>query len=98
MISVLEPNRLVRVTPRTITDIATLESQFAQIRKQGYAVDVEEFCEGLCCIGCPLLDGSGSVVGAISASMEATRFRACDEATLGRRIREAASNISAFLG
>jgi len=98
MISVLEPNRLAQVTPHTITDIAILESQFAQIRKQGYAVDVEEFSEGLCCIGCPLFDGSGSVVGAISASMETARFVARDESTLGRRIREAAANISAFLG
>jgi IclR family transcriptional regulator, KDG regulon repressor len=97
MISVLERNRLVRLTPQTITDIATLECQFAQIRRQGYAVDVEEFSEGVCCIGCALLDCAGFVVGAISASMASSRFLACDESTLGRRIREAAVHISAFL-
>jgi IclR family transcriptional regulator, KDG regulon repressor len=85
-------------TKNTITDMMTLERQLEQIRLQGYALDLSECREGACCLGSPLMDCSGSVVGAISTSMSTSVFRECDEKWLATRVRGAAWAISAELG
>ncbi len=41
---------LERYTAKTITDLALLEREIARVRKQGYALDDEEFLPGLLCI------------------------------------------------
>jgi DNA-binding IclR family transcriptional regulator len=61
-------------TPRTITDPDELEREFARIRAQGYATDLEEFMPGVCCISAPL-DG-GAAPFSFSLSAPADRFTA----------------------
>jgi len=46
----LEPARLERYTPNTITGRAALEREIAQVQADGYALDREEFLPGLLCI------------------------------------------------
>jgi IclR family acetate operon transcriptional repressor len=43
------------LTPRTITDRATLEVELAEIRERGWAEDHEEFAEGASCVAAPVL-------------------------------------------
>ena len=63
-------------TPQTITNRAKLERELAKVRKQGYALDVEEYAENLCCVSVPVRDPkSGSIVAAISLAMPKLRFR-----------------------
>ena len=50
----LESHPRDRLTESTITDLGELEVQFERIRNQGYALDLEEFSEGICCISVPL--------------------------------------------
>jgi IclR family KDG regulon transcriptional repressor len=92
-----ENNAFSKNTKNTITDMMTLERQLEQIRLQGYALDLSECREGACCLGSPLMDCSGRVVGAISTSMSTSVFRECDEKWLAR-VRSAAWTISAELG
>ena len=96
--SALEKNGLTRCTRHTITDASILARQFEDIRRLGYAVDREEYSNGLCCLAAPLRDNEGSVVGAISASMPSSRFTEWDESCLGAHIRDAAHHLSATLG
>lgn len=42
------------VTPRTITTRQELDREFEGIRRNGHAVDNQEFAEGLCCLAVPL--------------------------------------------
>jgi DNA-binding IclR family transcriptional regulator len=55
---------LAAYTPKTITDLPALEAELESIRERGYAIDDEEYDEGLRCIGAGVRDHSGHVVGA----------------------------------
>ncbi|WP_020666049.1 IclR family transcriptional regulator [Amycolatopsis nigrescens] len=41
---------LKKYTPKTVTDLDALEDEFARIRRDGFAVDDEEFLPGLVCV------------------------------------------------
>jgi DNA-binding IclR family transcriptional regulator len=92
-LSALEKSSLTRCTRHTITDISTLEQQFEEIRRLGYAVDREEFTNGMCCLASP-----GSVVGAISTSMPSSQFVAWDESRLAAQLKAVTLQVSASLG
>ncbi|MCR4431294.1 MAG: IclR family transcriptional regulator [Tepidanaerobacteraceae bacterium] len=59
---------LEKYTPKTITDPGELMEHLKTVRARGFAVDDEENEEGIRCIGAPIFDYSGKVVGALSIS------------------------------
>jgi len=59
---------LPRFSTNTITDPDQLMQHLKMIREQGYAIDDEENEEGIRCIGAPVFDYTGKVIGAISVS------------------------------
>lgn len=61
-------------TPRTITDLGQLRAHLAGIRDRGFATDVEEFSENLCCVAAPISGEYGKVEGAIGISTTARHF------------------------
>lgn len=89
---------LPRWTANTITDHAALFAHLAEIREQGYAVDLEELEDGLRCIGAPVYGPEGRVVAAISISGPRDRFTSQAIPRLGRLVRESAERISLRLG
>ncbi len=76
---VLTAYGLQRFTPKTVTDFDQLLNEFRHVRRNGYAIDREEYVPGVVCVGAAVRDYSGAVIGAVSAS--APTFRA-DEAHL----------------
>jgi IclR family KDG regulon transcriptional repressor len=62
---VLGPGPFEPRTPKTVTDPKQLERDLEIIDAQGYAVDVEEYAEGLVCLGAPIKDHVGRVIAAI---------------------------------
>ena len=56
------------LTANTITDVATLLKDIAQIRQRNYALDLEESEPGLFCLGTVLLNYNRRPIGAISLS------------------------------
>jgi IclR family acetate operon transcriptional repressor len=65
---------LPRQTPRTITDIDTLEAQLAGFLVQGYAVDVGENEVGVNGIARSVVNGLGEAAAAISVSGHSNRL------------------------
>lgn len=66
-----------RCTDKTITDFPTLVESLRIVRRNGYAIDREEYLPGVICVGAAIRDQAGTVIGAISASTPT--MRASDE-------------------
>lgn len=94
----LERSGLRKSTRKTITDLPSLEKDLQLIRTRGFAIDREESAEGACCIGCPLRNCTGTVIGAIGASMEAHRFGSLNLHRFAAQIDAAAVELSYELG
>jgi len=94
----LERWGLPKSTGKTITELPALEKELEIIRQRGYAVDREESADGACCIGSPLRNCTGMVVGAISASMKASHFRTVNQMHLVSLVNAAAAELSGLLG
>ena len=64
---ILKKNR-VKFTEFTITDKVTLLKELSAIKKNGYAIDDEEFQEGVHCVGCPVFNEYHEPVASVSCS------------------------------
>jgi DNA-binding IclR family transcriptional regulator len=56
---VLARTRFNRFTPRTLASRATFEAELRRIRKSGFAIDDEEYHEGIRCIAPPVFAFNG---------------------------------------
>jgi DNA-binding IclR family transcriptional regulator len=63
---------LLRRTPNTITEPAALRKELARTKRQGYAVDNEEYMAGVFCIAAPILvdGGPAGAIGITGRSLE----------------------------
>lgn len=71
---ILSEHTIQRYTPRTITDREELLRHLERVRQQGYALDDEEFDDGIRCVGVPVRDYTGRVVAGVSISGPMYRF------------------------
>ena len=67
-------DNMKRFTPNTIVDRGAFLKHLKEVAKQGYAIDNEEYDLGVRCVGVPLLDYTGHVVGGISVSGPSCRM------------------------
>ena len=85
-------------TPRTITDPEALKLHIEQVRRQGYASDVEEHVPGVRCIAAPVYGFNGRVVGAIGISGPAGRVSYEKLPALTETLISLADDLSRRLG
>ena len=92
------PKKLSKFTKNTISKKGELLKRLEEIRNNGYAIDNEEYVEGVKCIAAPIFDYDGSVKFSISSTGPA--FRMTDEKIKENLIiiKEAAKEISRRLG
>jgi len=79
-------------------DVEALRTELDIARRRGWALDNEDFHDGVRCIGAAIFDVDGAVAGAISVS--GPRVRVTDDRleSLGKAVNAAAANISRELG
>ena len=92
------PGQLAARTKATITTLARLKSELAAVRRRGYAVDHEEFTEGIVCIGSPILGADGRPEAAISLAGLSAGMSTATVESLGRTVARAASHVSGTRG
>jgi len=85
-------------TPHTLTDMAALQSDLAQARARGYAIDAEEKNIGMRCIAAPVFDIHGEAVAGISVSGPTSRIAPDGIAPLGAAVAAAAQALSRSMG
>lgn len=93
------PEHLEKRTDKTITDAKVLIEHLKKVHKQGYALDDEEYEEGVRCIAAPVRDYTGNVVAAISISGPAMRMtdkKIVDD--LVQAVRDGGEEVSRRLG
>lgn len=96
---ILERRGMPQRTANTITEPRRFFEELAAVRTRGYAIDNVENEDGIRCVGAPIFDHRGQVVGAISLSgamrsLTIERIRR----SLGPQIRQTAERISRALG
>jgi len=89
---------LDRFTAKTITSLDELRSHLQDIKAQGYAVDDEEFHNGVRCIAAPVRDYRREVVASVGISGPATRIMPERIPELAEMVREVGNGFSRALG
>lgn len=89
---------LPRHTEHTITDVTTFRLHLEEIRKRGYALDLEENESGIICIAAPIFGYNGKVVAAVSVSGPTIRMTEQRLHELKDKMMEVGRNISRRLG
>jgi IclR family acetate operon transcriptional repressor len=87
-----------RFTDKTITEFPALIESLRVVRRNGYALDREEFLPGVICVGAAIRDQAGTVIGAISASTPAMRASEEHVALMRDEIAAATRALSAEFG
>jgi len=90
--------QFVRKTPRTIVKPSAYKMELMRVRETGYAVDDEEFEEGLRCVGAPVFDHRGHVVASVSTAAPVFRLRKDQVPQVARLVIAAAQGLSEDLG
>lgn len=104
MMSPARRNRLLstlildRHTPNTIVEINALNEELALIRRQGYALDDEEFLSGLFCIAVPVIDKTRrECVAALALQAPVVRLSRNNATERLATLNAAAETLSAIL-
>ena len=95
---VIAEKGLNRFTEKTITGIADLMEDLRHVRRNGFAVDREEFQPGVTCIGSAIRDHAGAVIGSISCSMPNIRADGEHYDAVQNAVRHSTTVLSEALG
>ncbi len=89
---------LTAFTPKTIVDYEQLKEDLRRTRRNGFAIDREEFQPGVICIGAAIRDHAGAVVGSISVSSPIFRATPDYLENIRLHLSTATDDLSADLG
>ena len=70
----LKDEDFIKYTSKTVENIGDLLDQLREIKDKGYALDDEEYVEGLQCVAAPIRNYTGEVVAAVSIAVPKYRY------------------------
>jgi DNA-binding IclR family transcriptional regulator len=94
----LKDIRLSKKTENTITSIKNLKAEIKIILNNGYAVDNEEYYEGIRCLSAPVRDAFGKTVAAIGVTASSYRFKESMIEEIANEVISTSNIISQKLG
>ena len=92
-------DNLQKKTKNTISDADALEKEIRRSRKQGYAIDIEEFARGIGCAAGAIWDSHNRCVGALGVTGHVDQYQ--NRATLDHIVHsvlELAEEVSHLMG
>jgi IclR family acetate operon transcriptional repressor len=89
--------KMIRLTPNTITVPSVLLDQLQEIRRQGFAIDNEEVNIGINAVGAPIFNHEGKPVAAVVAAGLSHAITWEGASAIVPVLKEAAEKISAQL-
>ncbi len=96
--SILGKDQFEQYTPKTITSFDQLYTHLQDVRKKGYAIDEEEYSEGLTCIGVPIHNHQKEVIAAVSISGPTFRLQHNRIINIIEDLKTARDDISQYFG
>jgi len=95
---IIRQTKFERFTHRTLATPEALLAEVEKTRRRGYAIDDEEFEEGLRCIAVPVLDAQRQPVAAVSVSGPSFRVTAQKLPAIANHLLYCVRNISVDMG
>ena len=96
---VIRAEGLPQQTRNTIHTATALKSELEKIRRNGFALDIEEYSQGLLCYAVPILNHDGELVGTVGLSVLTIHYNLDQLITkLGPKVNEVGREISSRLG
>ncbi len=94
MAPALNRQSMLPFTPATLTSRAALLEDLAACRARGYSVDNMEHEFGIRCVGVPVFNRNGALIGAVSVSGPSPRLEQDKVEAYAGLLKECAQNIS----
>jgi DNA-binding IclR family transcriptional regulator len=98
VLDILERKGMAMHTDKTITNKEDFMKELAEVKRSGYALDLEENEYGITCIAVPIFDHLGKVIAAASISGPTMRMTEDRLKHLQARMLHIGKQISARLG
>jgi len=96
--TLLDQIEFTKRTEHTHTSKESLIPELEEIRKLGYAIDDVEYHDHIRCLGAPVFNAKGQVVGVTGISAVLTRFPKSRIPEVAKQVISAAYELSAQLG
>lgn len=71
----LDNYKFIQYTDKTICNKSDFKKELRKIKKQNYAIDDQEFEQGLICVAVPVFNQKNELVAALSAAGPSVRFK-----------------------
>lgn len=91
-------HKVIAFTNKTIITANKMVNELMSVRKNGYAMDCEEQCDGLICFSMPVRDFTGTIVAAISVSGPSQRILPKIENGIKEDLKQTTLMISQRMG
>ncbi len=91
---ILKQTKLIKIGPKTITNRKQLENELDVVRKQGYAISIEERIPFAASVSVPVQNQKGEVIAALSIGTPAVRMTPLKIKKYVKLLMETAKKIS----
>jgi IclR family acetate operon transcriptional repressor len=98
VVAIIQRHGMKRLTPKSVVRAGELRDALETVRRDGYAVDDQEFLMGLRCVAAVVYNDQAEALAGISVSGLASRVPQERVPELGRLVRETARELTLALG